>query len=138
MVAAKQYDVPPYVIGSSAKFDIQLSAAKTHELRLAGILVGPKIELKTEAFQWEKTGNICIEFRCNGKPSGLSTTEAQTWFHELLNWRDGSTFYTLMIPVPRLKELGRRAFLEGRVRYGVGDGGKMDVILIPLKWFHRR
>ena len=42
-----------------------------------------KIEVKTERDKWKSTGNIAIEIRCNGKLSGLSVTEAQTWIHLL-------------------------------------------------------
>ena len=51
------------------KFDIQLSEALIHERRLGAIFENgkiEKIELKTETWQWEKTGNICIEYRQKG------------------------------------------------------------------------
>ena len=40
-----------------------------------------KIEIKTERDIWRNTGNIAIEIRCNGKPSGISTTESSVWMH---------------------------------------------------------
>ena len=42
-----------------------------------------KIEVKTERDIWKTTGNIAIEIRCDGKPSGLSTTESTVWIHLL-------------------------------------------------------
>ena len=42
-----------------------------------------KIEIKTERDIWETTGNIAIEIRCKGKPSGISTTESSVWIHLL-------------------------------------------------------
>jgi hypothetical protein len=61
------------------KIDIQLSQALIDERRLMDVFREArieKIELKSESWQWERTGNICIEYRCDGRPSGISTTEA--------------------------------------------------------------
>lgn len=115
------------------KFDLQLSQALVAERRLADIFAEgriEKIELKTETWQWEQTGNICIEFRCDGRPSGISTTEADYWVHELR--RDDETLVYLMFPVPRLKELARQAIRDGRSRSGAGDGGRFEVALLRL------
>lgn len=90
-----------------------------------------KIELKSETWQWERTGNICIEYKCDGKPSGLSTTEADFWVHELK--REDNTLLYLMFPVPRLKEICRAAIKAGRSRSGAGDGGRFTVVILPLK-----
>jgi hypothetical protein len=116
------------------KFDLQLSDALIAEQRLGEIFAGAKIEkieLKTETWQWEQTGNICIEYRQNGQPSGIATTEADFWVHELR--RDGQTLLYLMIPVLRLKEICRDAIRKGRARANAGDGGRFDVILLPLR-----
>lgn len=115
------------------KFDLQLSAALIHERRLGEIFTTgtlERIELKSETWQWERTGNICVEFRCAGRPSGISTTEATCWVHELR--RDDATLVWLMFPIDRLKELARRAIRAGRWRSGAGDGGRFDVALIRL------
>lgn len=117
-----------------SKFDLQLSAALINERRLGEIFEGARlerIELKSETWQWEQTGNICIEYRCNGRPSGISTTEADVWVHELK--RDGDTLVYLMFPIERLKELAREAIRAGRCRSGVGDGGRFDVVILRLK-----
>ena len=117
------------------KFDIQLDAAIIAERRLGEIFTArkiEKIELKTENWQWEKTGNICIEFRQNGKPSGIAVTEADYWVHELR--RGEETLVYLMFPIDRFKALARKAFSEGRVSYSGGDGGRFANILIPLTW----
>jgi hypothetical protein len=116
------------------KFDLQLSQALIHERRLAEIFAGAtieKIELKSETWQWEQTGNICIEYMCDGRPSGISTTEADYWVHELR--RDGETLCYLMFPIERLKELARDAIRRGRSRSGAGDDGRFTVALVALR-----
>ena len=116
------------------KFDLQLDAALIRERELAKIFGErkiEKIELKSESYQWEQTGNICIEYRQDGKPSGIAVTEADMWVHELL--RDGKTLVYLMFPIERLKELCREAIKRGHCRRGGGDGGRFDNVLIRLK-----
>lgn len=120
------------------KFDLQLDQALVAERRLAEIFAAAKlekIELKTETWQWEQTGNICIEYRQGGQPSGIAVTEADYWVHELR--RDSQTLCYLMFPIERLKELARRAYAEGRFREGGGDGGRFCNVLIPLSWVLR-
>ena len=118
------------------KFDLQLDQALVAERRLAEIFAAAKlekIELKTETWQWEQTGNICIEYRQGGQPSGIAVTEADYWVHELR--RDSQTLCYLMFPIERLK--ARRAYAEGRFREGGGDGGRFCNVLIPLSWVLR-
>jgi len=120
------------------KFDIQLSQSLIDQRRLADIFEYgdiSKIELKSETWQWEQTGNICIEYRQNGKPSGIAVTEAGFWVHELK--REGKTLVYLMFPIDRLKELAREAYRQGRYHEGGGDGGRFCNILIPLSWVLR-
>jgi hypothetical protein len=120
------------------KFDLQLSQSLIDQRRLADIFEHMnihKIELKSESWQWERTGNICIEYRQNGRPSGIAVTEADCWVHELK--RDGKTLVYLMFPIERLKELAREAYRQGHYHEGGGDGGRFCNILIPLSWVLR-
>jgi hypothetical protein len=116
-----------------SKFDFQLSAALINERRLAEIFSAAKIEkieLKSETWLWERTGNICIEYRQNGRPSGIDATEADYWVHELR--RAERTLCYLMFPIERLRELARAAYADGHYRERGGDGGRFGNILIPL------
>src|SRR5262245_28724820 len=115
------------------KFDLQLSQALVNERRLANIFTAgkiEKIELKSESYLWEKSGNICIECRQDGRPSGIDATEADYWVHELK--RDGDTLCYLMFPIDRLRKLARDAYDDGHYREGGGDDGRFCNILIPL------
>jgi hypothetical protein len=117
-----------------SKFDLQLSQSLIAERRLGEIFKAAKIEtieLKTETWQWEQTGNICIEYRQNGRPSGIALTDADYWVHELR--RDGQTLCYLMFPIERLKALARKAYAEGRYRESGGDGGRFCNVIIPLR-----
>jgi hypothetical protein len=117
-----------------SKFDIQLSKSRIDERRLGAIFDAgliERIELKSENWQWEQTGNIAIEYRRKGEPSGISVTKATCWVHELQ--RDGQTLVYLMFPIDRLKALCRDAIKRGDCRLGGGDRGEFDVALIRLK-----
>lgn len=118
---------------TSEKFDFQLSQAKINERGLAEIFAYrtiEKVELKSESVQWEETRNICIEYARDGKPTGIATTQADYWVHELK--RDGKTLVYLMFPIDRLKELCRDAKARGWFRHNAGDGGRQSVILLRL------
>lgn len=119
---------------SDKKFDMQLSDALIAERRLGEIFLSAKIEkieLKTETWQWEQTGNICIEYECNGVPSGLAATQADYWVHELR--RDGETLCYLMFPDSRIRNLAKHFFYIDKFRREKsGDGKKSKVVLIPL------
>lgn len=117
-------------IHNGKKFDLQLSQALIDEQRLADIFSHARIErveLKSESYQWERTGNICIEFESRGRPSGIATTEADYWVHELK--RDGETLVYLMFPIERLKQLCRQS---GRVVHGAGDDDAQSAVILPL------
>lgn len=119
------------IFNRDKKFDLQLSASLRSERKLAELLNGAKIELKTETWQWEQTGNICIEFACDGNPSGIATTEADVWVHELR--REDRTLVYLWFPIERLKELAREYYRYGCYRTTAGDDGRFSIILVPLR-----
>jgi hypothetical protein len=115
------------------KFDLQLEQALIRERKLAEIFAHSKIEkieLKSESYQWERTGNICIEYKQDGEKSGIAVTEADMWVHELL--RDGETLVYLMFPIERFKKLAREAYERKQYHEGGGDGGRFCNVLIRL------
>lgn len=112
------------------KFDIQLKRGLDAENLLHKRLEGSKIELKTETHQWELTGNIAIEFECNGKPSGLAVTEAEFWCHELR--RENETLVYLIIPTQKLKDLCGVIYMRDGFKEG-GDGSRSKMVLVPVR-----
>ena len=85
------------------KFDLDLAYGQLHEDKVLGMLEGKKIEVKTERGLWTRTGNISVEFESYGKPSGISTTEADYWFHNLAVGED--VYCTLVFPTQILKKI---------------------------------
>jgi hypothetical protein len=120
------------------KFDLQLDQSVVAERRLAAIFAATKlekIELKTETWQWEQTGNMCIEYRQNGQPSGIAVTLADLLGARIAPRPQNSCY--LMFPTDRLKEFARQAYAEGRYREAGGDGGRFSNVLVPLSWVLR-
>jgi hypothetical protein len=122
-----------YTFDHGKKFDVQLAQGRVIERRVAdmfsrGLL--EKIEVKSERWLWEQTGNICIEYANDGKGSGITTTEANAWVHALCD-PDGEPRLYLLIPIERLRKLVTEARLAGRVRDG-GDGNKSKLALIRI------
>ena len=117
-------------LNNDNRFDIDLLYGQVREQELADILQNEKIEVKTERDKWKETGNICIEFRCRDKESGIAVTHAKWWAHVLADGDDTSCM--LMFPTDKLKEIARKAVVDGKVVYG-GDDNLSKMVLIPLK-----
>lgn len=87
-------------IKSNNDFKYDLEIGVQFENELADILNNKKIEVKTDLL-YEKTGNIFIEIKSRGKPSGLSTTMAD-YYCIIIPDDDGSRL--VMISVKSLKK----------------------------------
>lgn len=71
------------LMNNDKRFDIDLQYGQVFEQKVADMLQNKKIEVKTERDKWKDTGNIVIEFESRGRPSGIASTEAEYWFHNL-------------------------------------------------------
>ena len=91
-----------------------------------------KVEVKTERDIWKTTGNIAVEIRCNGKLSGLSVTEAQTWIHLLSydNKIKGGFIIDTGYLKDRIGELHKNK--EVKVTMG-GDDNLSQMVLVPIE-----
>ena len=91
-----------------------------------------KIEIKTERDIWKTTGNIAIEIRCNGKPSGISTTESSVWMHYLsLN---GVIMGGFLFKVDQLRAKIKKLHKDGGLKIVMGgDNNASQMALLPIK-----
>jgi len=110
------------------KFDIDLEYGTIREDKIADMLTNKKIEVKSERGMWMKTGNICIEYESYGKPSGIITTEADYWFHNLCIEDD--IFCTLIFDVPKLKQLMDKLDFKKSVSGGDHKASRMWLVNI--------
>ena len=89
------------LLNNDKRFDLDLQYGQVFEQKVADMLQNSTIEVKTEREKWKSTGNIVIEFESRGKPSGVATTEADYWFHNLALGED--IVMTLVFPTKILK-----------------------------------
>lgn len=86
------------------KFDVDLEFGQQWEEHIDELFSGAKkCEIKTERDTWAKTGNICIEIESYGKPSGLASTEADVWVHNLV--KDNELCASLMFNTHKLRKV---------------------------------
>jgi hypothetical protein len=146
---AEHYGLPEGItLSRTKKFDIQIKHSHLQVLRLVEMFAygefllcreDVRIEVKSEQHQWEKSNRIAVEYGCDGKPSGILTTEATTWAHQLL--RNGIVMNTMLIPTWRMRELARIAVHEMNPPSkctAAGDGKRFRVALINLATINRR
>ena len=110
------------------KFDIDLEYGTIKEDKIADMLTNKKIEVKSERGMWMKTGIICIEYQCYGKPSGITTTEADFWFHNLCI--EDNIFCTFIFDVPKLKQLIDKLDFKKSVSGGDHNASRMWLVNI--------
>ena len=114
-------------------FDLDLKFGKLGEEVVRDMQVGnKKIEVKTERDIWKTTGNIAIELRYKGEPSGISTTESSVWIHLLSH--NGVIEGGFMFKVDLLRGKLNKLHKEGNLKMVMGgDGNMSQMALLPIK-----
>ena len=117
----------------SKGFDLDLKFGKLGEEFVRDMQLGNrKIEVKTERDIWKTTGNIAIELRYRGNPSGLSTTDSNVWVH-LLSYK-GVIEGGFMFKVDLLKEKIKNLHKSGDLKMVMGgDDNMSQMALLPIK-----
>jgi len=75
-----------------------------------------------------RTGNVVIEFECSGKPSGITSTEADYWVYFIV----GTNEY-IKIDTPVLRQLIADNKWTRKVKGG--DGWRSNMYLFPKETF---
>ena len=112
----------------NSKFDLDLQYGQLREQQVHDMFHNKKIEIKTERYWCKKTGNIAIEYECNGKPSGIDKTESDFWIQILASGTDN--YCKLIFDVPRLKRLVEK--YKPTHSKMIGDRNASRCVLIPL------
>ena len=60
---------------------------------------GIKYEVKADRWTY-KTNNICIEFECNNKPSGITSSEADFYMYYVVNTDNKHKPYEYILRIP--------------------------------------
>ena len=110
------------------KFDLDLEYGEVRESMVAEMLQDKKVEVKSERGMWTDTGNIAIEYMSYGKPSGLSATEADYWFHNLCI--DDDVYATLVFKTDNLKKIIKLMDNPRQIAGGDHNASKMFLLNI--------
>jgi len=113
---------------ANKKFDIDLKYGQLREKKVHDIFSNKKIEVKTERDWWFKTGNIALEYECNGKPSGINATESDYWIHILA--KGNKNHCMLVFEVKELKKIVKK-YKEQYTRM-VGDRNASKCVILPI------
>ena len=114
---------------ANKKFDIDLKYGQLREKKVHDIFSNKKIEVKTERDWWFKTGNIALEYECNGKPSGINATESDYWIHILA--KGNKNHCMLVFEVKELKKIVKK-YKEQYTRM-VGDRNASKCVILPIR-----
>ena len=114
------------------KFDLDLKFGLLGEDFVRDMQGGnTKIEVKTERDIWKNTGNMAIEIRYNGNPSGISTTEAQLWVHNF-SYND-EILFSFTLQVSYLKDRIKKLLKEKKAKIVMGgDFDGSQIVLLPI------
>ena len=114
-----------------AGFDIDLKDGLAREDAFAHVLMRANVDwtkIKHKSDQVaRRTGNLFVEFREKGRPSGIATTEADLWAVEF----DDNCWS--IIPTAKMKQYAKEAIWQGKVTEG-GDRNNCTGALIPIQW----
>jgi len=113
-------------------FDLDLKFGEFHEQLLFQSLSkdgNVTVEVKTDRIA-ATSGNLAVEFRYKGRPSGIQTTKSDEYFFVVVE-KDGSIRYRLNIPTAKLKAIAYSRYKSGFVTIG-GQDNATEMILIPI------
>lgn len=119
-------------------FDLDLKFGEFHEQLLFQSLSktgNVTVEVKTDRLT-VKTGNLAVEFRYRGRPSGIQTTKADEYFFVVVE-ENGSIRYRFNIPTARLKKIAHSRFKDGFTIRG-GQNNDSEMVLVPVESLLRK
>ena len=113
-------------------FDLDLKFGEFHEQLLFQSLSktgNVTVEVKTDRLAVQ-TGNLAVEFRYRGRPSGIQTTKSDEYFFVVVE-DDGSIRYRFNIPTARLRKIAHGRYKRGYTTTG-GQNNQSEMVLIPI------
>tara|TARA_R100000654_G_scaffold5_5_gene48 strand:+ start:4392 stop:4772 length:381 start_codon:yes stop_codon:yes gene_type:complete len=113
-------------------FDIDLDFGKVYEEKIRELFEGDgSIEVKTERDIWADTGNVAIEIKSRGKPSGISTTEAKWWIHNFTI--EGDMKFSMIFKVDKLRKAIKHMYANELASIVTGgDNNTSELVLAPI------
>lgn len=114
-------------VSERAKFDLDLEGGEEWEEHFQCIIASGKVECKRDKLT-RKTGNVFIEYRCRGKPGGISVTKAEWWSIGIEN-ENGDIETAILVSVPWLKDKCRKLLGTDKDVRGGDDNASKGILL---------
>ena len=89
-------------------------------------------EIKADRMAY-KTNNVAIEYKCNNKPSGISSTKSKYYIYFIVKPDNTHTAY--MIPTDDIKKLIEDKQYHRNIRGG--DGYRAQMYLFKINLFNK-
>ena len=113
------------------KHDVDIPYGEYFEKKIDKMFHDRDVEIKTERNIWMNTGNIAIEVKQYGRPSGLSITKANYWIHLLADGKKIKGGF--IFPVDELKQKVKEMIKSGdAVMKPGGDYMASLNVLMPI------
>lgn len=114
----------------TSDFDLDLQLGQELEKQLEGILTGRVVAEVKRDFAAKRTGNIAIEYKSRGKPSGIAVTKSKYW---IIGIENGAV---IIAETEKVKAIARH-YLKLYGDKPMGDNDTSRGILIPLNDYVR-
>jgi len=108
-------------------FNHQCGYCKEYDFTITKDGITTKYEVKSDR-RAINTNNIAIEYMCNDKPSGITTTEAEIYAYFII--KSSELFDLYLIPTKDLRQMINNKKYNRQVNGG--DGWKSKMYLISL------
>jgi len=108
-------------------YEISKGCFKPYDIKVMNGDITTTYEIKADRMT-ARTGNVVIEYKCNGKPSGITSSEADYWVYFIV----GTEEY---IKIPT--NVVRQFILEKKYKNSIsgGDGYRSHMYLFPKNVF---
>jgi ssDNA-binding Zn-finger/Zn-ribbon topoisomerase 1 len=110
------------------RFDVNLMEGKLSENKWADLL--ETIEFKKDYKAW-KTGNIAVEYKMNGEPSGIAKTEAKYVAYVLVDEQQNENI-AIFLKTNIIRDMCRKYLGDSKRDIKGGDNNKSSLILLPI------
>jgi len=128
LIQGKKYEKETLKYVQYDTFEFSEGYCKEWDLEITKDDVKTIFEVKSERYAGH-SGNICVEYSYNGKPSGVRTTIANMWVHYAI-MKDGSHI-CYFIPIEDLKKLIAEKKYIKNILSG-GDGKKSSFYIFRM------
>ena len=108
-------------------YEISKGCFKPYDIKVMNGDITTTYEIKADRMT-ARTGNVVIEYKCNGKPSGITSSEADYWVYFIVGTQE-------YIKIPT--NVVRQFILEKKYKNSIsgGDGYRSHMYLFPKNVF---